>query len=712
MNDSLDRLYELLPVIYRQRDAEQGQPLRALLQIITEQVNVVESDIAQLYENWFIETCQDWVVPYIGDLVGYTPIHEGEESEERTTVHHKILIPRREVANTIRYRQRKGTLAVLELLAKDVAGWPARVVEFYRLLGFTQHVNHVRLMRGRTVDLRYGDALDRLNGPFDELAHTVNVRHITSHHTPGDYNIPNVGLFVWRLKSYSVTQTPAYCLESIGEHCYSFSVLSNDTPLYTHPKPEGDPTEIASELNVPTPIRRRAFELYKTDYYGEDKSLQIWIDSAEQPILPENIIVADLSNWQYLPTKNQVAIDPELGRIAFPSTAPPKQNVWVYYHYGFSANIGGGEYQRSLPQPADVRIYRVGEKETIPNITEALKQWQVDQKDHAIIEIIDSGVYVEPINIKLKENQTLQLRAANRTRPVIRLLDWKTSGLDDLRITGATGSCFILDGLLISGRGIRIEGKMVEVVIRHTTLVPGWEISSDCKPCQPVEPSLKLINTEARIRIEQSIIGAIQVSQDEVNTDPVAISISDSILDATHPNHHALSAPPRSSSVFAHAVVTLKCSTVFGQIHTHAIDLAENSIFMGLIQVARRQRGCLRFCYVTPGSRTPRRYRCQPDLVIEQAKEVTAAVDQNKLTDAQQREQSRVVPQFNSVHYGTPAYCQLARCCAEEIKRGAEDESEMGVFHHLFQPQREANLQTRLEEYTPAGMETGIIYAS
>ena len=74
-----DRLYELLPVVYRLRDAEHGYPLRALLQVIAEQVNVVEDDIAQLYENWFIETCQDWVVPYIGDLIGYGPVHEAGE---------------------------------------------------------------------------------------------------------------------------------------------------------------------------------------------------------------------------------------------------------------------------------------------------------------------------------------------------------------------------------------------------------------------------------------------------------------------------------------------------------------------------------------------------------------------------------------------------------------------------------------------------------
>jgi len=48
------------------RDADQGYPLQGLLRVITEQVNLLEDDIAQLYENWFIETGQDWVVPYIG----------------------------------------------------------------------------------------------------------------------------------------------------------------------------------------------------------------------------------------------------------------------------------------------------------------------------------------------------------------------------------------------------------------------------------------------------------------------------------------------------------------------------------------------------------------------------------------------------------------------------------------------------------------------
>ncbi len=102
MNDArVDRLNALLPAIYRIRDSEQGEPLKALLQVISEQVDLIEDDIAGLYENWFIETCEDWVVPYIGDLIGYEPVHEAGEPSPATNpqqgLRNQILFPRREV---------------------------------------------------------------------------------------------------------------------------------------------------------------------------------------------------------------------------------------------------------------------------------------------------------------------------------------------------------------------------------------------------------------------------------------------------------------------------------------------------------------------------------------------------------------------------------------------------------------------------------------
>src|SRR3954471_94513 len=135
----IDKLYELLPSIYRMRDAREQYPLQALLRVIAEQVNVVEDDITQLYEDWFIETAEEWAVPYIADLIGYLPATADLAAGTGDTALAAALVPRRAVANPIRHRRRKGALTLLEELAADVAGWPARAVELYTLLGRTQN---------------------------------------------------------------------------------------------------------------------------------------------------------------------------------------------------------------------------------------------------------------------------------------------------------------------------------------------------------------------------------------------------------------------------------------------------------------------------------------------------------------------------------------------------------------------------------------------
>ena len=723
MSTNPDRLYDLLPVIDRIRDTEQGQPLRALLQVIARQVDVVEADIAQLYENWFIETCEDWVVPYIADLIGYRPVHEAGEPGSAATAagrrRNSILIPRREVANTLRYRRRKGTLALLELLSADVAGWPARAVEFFRLLGWTQPNRFPALERGRLADLRAGDVLDRVDGPFDQLAHTVDVRRIASARTRGRYSIPSVGVFVWRLRPYSVTRAPAFCVDRVRNQ-YTFSMLGNDSQLFTLPIAEPDLVHIADDLNVPAPIRRRAFDARTPDYYGPGKSLRIWRDGLDKPVPLEQIVPADLSDWTYRPQGEQVAVDPVLGRIAFSPRMAPRTGVWVTYHYGFSDDTGGGEYDRPLRPYAARRIFRVSSEfqpdpaapppEPIyTSIKDALAAWRDERPADALIEILDSGAYVEQIEIPLEADQRLELRAANRCRPVIRLLDFYTNRPDAMQIVGPASldegqkpPRVVLDGLLITGRSVNLSGRVGKLTIRHCTLVPGWSLEHDCRPENEEDPSLELTDTGARVIVERSIIGTIRVNQSEVTSDPIPIAISDSILDATRPDLAAIESP---IAIVAHAVMTIVRSTVFGRLNAHAIELAENSIFEGRVFVARRQIGCMRFCYVPPESRTPRRYNCQPDLVV-------AAVPDGRDSPAAQLERDRVRPQFNSVRYGSPTYAQLALSCALEIRRGADDESEMGAFHDLFQPQREANLRARLDEFTPAAMEAGIIFAT
>jgi hypothetical protein len=139
---------------------------------------------------------------------------------------------------------------------------------------------------------------------------------------------------------------------------------------------------------------------------------------------------------------------------------------------------------------------------------------------------------------------------------------------------------------------------------------------------------------------------------------------------------------------------------VIGKVHTRQMTLASNCLFVSRLAgpadpwtaalwVERRQKGCVRFSWVPPGSRTPRRYQCQP-----------------QQGDAQTR------PHFTSLRYGDAAYCQLREVTPESIRRGANDESEMGVLHGLYQPQREINLKVRLDEYLRFGLEAGIFYVS
>ncbi len=887
MSDGREQLYELLPVVYRQRDAEQGWPLRALLQVIAEQVEVVKKDIDGLYENWFIETCQDWVVPYLGDLVGYEPVYEAGQpgdATEQGIQRNKILTPRAEVANTIRNRRRKGTLALLELLAQDVANWPTRAVEFFKLLCWFQSLNHQHLDRGRTANIRDSEAMRRIGGPFDVIAHTIDVRRPNSHRTVGRYNIPSIGLFVWRLRTYSITRQPVYYVETSRQHCYTFSVFAHEMPLYTRAVAEPDPTQIAGPENLPVPILIDSLRevikdannvehiIASAKYYGADKSLAIWAEDwpkpgAPQPIPREAVMPMSLAEWEkeIELEADRVAVDPELGRLYFPPDQLPPKGVSVLYHYGFPAELGGGEYDRPIIEPSahalslslfrlvdfksgkrvalvlkfkkpekpggtydeekDTRdavsryiyeqfssetqikfenyddftkepdddlldaladeltaliqagplyekkrftqflplpdelqklinrkpegpelirlnrlllefvyadkiaksygFYRVGMKTNyFPTIGGALQQWQSEQPRHAVIEVADSGVYTEkePITINFSANQSLQIRAALGTRPALRLLDYKFSGPDALTVTGAPKCRLILDGLLIFGRGVLVEKELAEINIRHCTLVPGWDLEPNCKPKKPEEISLRLVDSKTRLTITHSILGTIEVVQSQVTTDPINIMMCDSILDATADNLEALGGP---GGKMAHAVLTAKRCTVIGKVFTHAIALAENSIFASVVQVARRQEGCMRFCYVPPffeekikdetireDSRTPRRFNCQPDLAERAVSEKFNADETSQQETAVEQEQIRIKPEFTSTRYGTAAYCQLALTCAEEIKRGADDESEMGAYHDLFQPQREANLRTRLDEYTPAGMNAGIFFVS
>src|SRR5262249_16413007 len=152
---------------------------------------------------------------------------------------------------------------------------------------------------------------------------------------------------------------------------------------------------------------------------------------------------------------------------------------------------------------AEQVIYTVGPGAEFKTISEAYQKWRHDKLKHGIIEITDSGLYEEhrdQLRIDLQENETLELRAANGVRPVLRLIDLHAARRDELLIRGDKGSACVFDGLLVTGRGIEVEGNLRSFILRHSTLVPGWGLHHDCRPQRPAEPSLAFIKTSANVQ--------------------------------------------------------------------------------------------------------------------------------------------------------------------------------------------------------------------
>ncbi len=747
-NAERDRLYNLLPAFIRERDQQSGEALRGLLDIVDLQADLIEEDIRQLQEDAFIETCEPWVVAYIGDLVGTTPLFDesrvkdgdtavelfrdlvGAEDRRIKALHGRqdrnlpgrglrpfvALRSRADVAKTIYYRRRKGTLPMLEELARDVTGWPAHAVEYFELLGWTQWLrNHLRPHSQRTPDIRSIERMDRLNGAFDEIAHTVDVRPMSQ--DEGWYNIRNIGFHLWRLTAYALDLTEARRLGAANDFRYFFSPLGNSAPLFSRARREGDEANLATELHVPQPIRPARFFAGIGDFYGSTpnvSSITVFVDGAEVPAA--QVVCRNLSGWAQ-PAANRIAIDVVRGRLTLGPALLPVDRVEVFYHYGFPADLGGGPYRRQswLMRPnfaSNVHLIFVGPG-AHPTIAAALAEWVADGRRNAIIRILDNRTYAEAITINTAgaTGNTLAIEAADGRRPHLRLTG-------PLQISGNRPDYAVtLGGLLIEGRVV-IDGSLHRLRVLHSTLVPGVSIAESDPPLPPapVEPSItavanlaggEIANTELAVQLAFAITGAIRIPDHAEG-----IVALDTIIDGAGINAIAGPGPANAPG----PALRSERTTIRGATLVRQIDFATETIFDGHVEAERTQTGCVRFSYVPPLSRTPRRYRCQPDLADRKAIEAEEARI-GPLTSAQKASvrnlvHRRVKPEYAAEIFGQPAYLQLSLRGPEEISRGAADGSEMGVYCHLKQPQREANLRVRLKEYLPFGLVYGLIYVT
>ncbi len=723
MSLNAEQLFALLPAVYRNRDADLGGPLQQLYTVLAQQLGIVEDNIQQLYDDQFIETCAPWVIPYIGDLIGYNSIYQVATASDS----------RAEVANTIGYRRRKGTLLALEQVTADVSGRATVAVEEFRRLITTESMRLVRPHHDSTLSLRRTASLDRLNTAFDPASRTIDVRRIAprlrepaspdaaaldiSLHGPGRANIPDIAIHIWRLKSRPVTNAPAF---SIGDGRYFFSPLGTNMPLFSQPPARASFSGLTQRIDVPEPIDR--VELARSlnnpaapQFYGPSASVLLLADGV--PVPASQIVSANLADispgvW-CAPPSGRIAIDPELGRIAFAADLPLPQSLLLNYSFGSPAEIGGGPYDRSAAlvtlQPAQATFFCLVGRDA-PTLENAVANWNTLVASQPA----STGIIVLPgfeqFAIDLTGAAAIQLPAgANLTLvsgqpvpsggPFDVLWNHSCATLTgEIEVaasaapvlsegTGAAAGQLLLNGLWLAG-WLSISGGSATVQIVDSTLVPGLSLTHSGDPVSPGDPSILVTATEVSLNLLRSITGSIAADSGG------STRICSSILDATSPCCVAYAASDLAS---AGADLHVEDSTLIGKVHTRTMLLASNTLFHARrprrdpwpasIWTSRRQTGCVRFCWLPADSITPRRYQCLPPDSANQA---------------------ALAPRFVSLRFGQPGYALFSGDVPLALWTGADNGSQIGVYYQIQETEAVRNVQLRAPEYLPVTLESGI----
>ena len=334
-----------------------------------------------------------------------------------------------------------------------------------------------------------------------------------------------------------------------------------------------------------------------------------------------------------------------------------------------------------------------------------------------MIEITGDGVYREHLDIRLASGEHLEIRAAQGSRPAIIPVETRGGRPERFRVRGAEdpGAAhpprFTLDGIWVARHSLDLYGAFAGVRLRHCTLIPAGAPAGRESPEERRLPSLVVHGLPCPISIASSVIGRIRVESPEAGNEPLPLSVCDSVLDASGLRERAVCGADERP---AWVRLSLSRVTLLGGAEVHSTGVVEDSILTGALDCERRQTGHVRFCYLGPGSRTPKRTSCQPEAAVARAEAeigrgMPAADDGDRL---EALIAARLVPRFDSVQFGQPAYARLAGDAAPELTRGAHDEGELGAYHDLWQSLRAADLQSQLQQFVPAGVSIGIRFAT
>jgi len=558
------KLWRMIPSVYRALDSAPVAPgpLAEIVNRIGAQAAVLRRSIDRMWEDQSIESCDDWIIPYIGDLLATRIVACLDARAQRV-----------DVAKTIYYRRRKGTVGLLEELASDIAGRDARVVEFFRRLSRRRHnfdpaiglvpfaslSNAVTLAEelstaaplapspfpvveglsgiythtpmGGTADLRHRYGASRTPTAFDEFFHTADFR--LGRQSVGWHGIPKLGVFVWWLKTYRVPpSTPVKYANCTKFDQYTFDPTGREVPLFCAERRSGDQFGEAwitpDEWELPGPLDQLLFDMRQDELYPDPADPSPQDDKALA-------VLQGTTSPYVLMGLNQLSINVGRGRFHLNAgVSPSGGGLYTRYHYGFASDIGAGPYDRSRDEPSVPSPVT-----SVSGGGNALAAQVASLGATGTLSIDDSLTYGLPGNIDGGGSGIVDacLTGKNEERPVIRATGNSRS---TLVITGNGDAVLLLQGLHLMGADLVLAGTFKSVTIRCVTLDPGTAgnapaLFASAADNQQLWPTRLFVEAEIQdLSVQRSITGPIRTRNGGfVETIRIEDSIVQSIPEST-----------------------------------------------------------------------------------------------------------------------------------------------------------------------------------
>lgn len=235
-----DRLYALLPELYRLRDfsdpknepkkfnqtAPGLEELYRFLYVVAAPLAEVRQSIDELHANLFVDTAADWALPYLAALVDLTLIFP----EARAN--------RRDLRSAVAFRRRKGTPETLERLGNELSERIVATQEGFKRLLVSQDLDFLRPAHGipSLVSPLIGEAA---TGPLDRHAHVVDIRPPTA--ASGRYHPRQIAHWMHATALFPLGEGYPFAYPPALDRRFSFDALGAMTPLRVRKESPTDP---------------------------------------------------------------------------------------------------------------------------------------------------------------------------------------------------------------------------------------------------------------------------------------------------------------------------------------------------------------------------------------------------------------------------------------------------------------------------------------